>query len=141
MKFPKITCAPAEGVELSRPLPPGFLPVRRFPFFLFRLMAFAIIKTGGKQYRVSQGLKFDVEKLDAEVGSSITLDQVLFYGADGENRIGDPVISGVSVTAKVIDQHRAAKVINFKFKRRKGFHKTKGHRRHLTRLEVESINL
>lgn len=104
-------------------------------------MAFAIIKTGGKQYRVSKGVKFDVEKLDAEVGSSITLDQVLFYGAEGENRIGDPLLAGASVTAKVVDQHRAAKVINFKFKRRKGFHKTIGHRRHLTRLEVESINL
>ena len=104
-------------------------------------MAFAIIKTGGKQYRVSQGIKFDVEKLDAEVGSSITLDQVLFYGTDAENRVGDPILEGVSVTATVLDQHRDKKVINFKFKRRKGFHKTKGHRRHLTRLQVESINL
>ena len=104
-------------------------------------MAFAIIKTGGKQYRVSQGIKFDVEKLDAEVGSSITLDQVLFYGTHGENRVGDPMIEGASVTATVLDQHRDKKVINFKFKRRKGFHKTKGHRRHLTRLQVESINL
>ncbi|MDB6068888.1 MAG: rplU [Verrucomicrobiales bacterium] len=104
-------------------------------------MAFAIIKTGGKQYRVSQGIKFDVEKLDAEVGSSITLDQVLFYGTDGESRVGDPLVEGASVTATVLDQHRDKKVINFKFKRRKGFHKTKGHRRHLTRLQVESINL
>lgn len=104
-------------------------------------MAFAIIKTGGKQYRVSKGVKFDVEKLDAEVGSTITLDQVLFYGAEGDSRVGAPVVAGASVTAKVVDQHRAAKVTNFKFKRRKGFHKTKGHRRHLTRLEVESINL
>ncbi|MDB6132441.1 MAG: rplU [Verrucomicrobiales bacterium] len=104
-------------------------------------MAFAIIKTGGKQYRVSKGLKFDVELLDAEVGSSVTLDQVLFYGAEGDSRIGAPLVAGATVTAKVIDQHRAKKVINFKFKRRKGFHKTKGHRQHLTRLEVESINL
>lgn len=104
-------------------------------------MAFAIIKTGGKQYRVSQGAKIDVEKLDAEVGSSVTLDHVLFYGAEGENRVGSPTLEGVSVTAKVLDQFRAKKVINFKYKRRKGYHRTKGHRRQLTRLEIQSINL
>ena len=103
-------------------------------------MAFAIIKTGGKQYRVSQGTKIDVEKLDAEVGASITLDSVLFIGTDTAQKIGDPLIEGASVTAKVVDQFRGAKVINFKYKRRKGYHRTIGHRRQLTKLEIEAIN-
>ena len=100
-------------------------------------LACALIDGNPGRYKVVANL----QKLDAEVGSSITLDQVLFYGADGENRIGDPILEGATVTATVLDQHRDKKVINFKFKRRKGFHKTKGHRRHLTRLQVESINL
>jgi large subunit ribosomal protein L21 len=104
-------------------------------------MAFAIIKTGGKQYRVSKGDKIDVEKLDAAEGSTVSLDNVLFYGDGSDLRIGDPKIDGATVSAKVLFQHRADKVINFKYKRRKGYHKTKGHRRQLTRLEIEAIKL
>ena len=104
-------------------------------------MAFAIIKTGGKQYRVSQGDKIEVEKLDGDVGSSITLGDVLFYGTETENRIGDPRLDGASVSARIVDQFRAAKVTNFKYKRRKGYHRTKGHRRQMTRLQIEAINV
>ena len=104
-------------------------------------MAFAIIKTGGKQYRVSQGDKIEVEKLDGEVGSTLNLGEVLFYGEGTDLRIGDPKIEGASVSAKVVDQFRAAKVINFKYKRRKGYHRTKGHRRQMTRLQIEAINV
>jgi large subunit ribosomal protein L21 len=107
----------------------------------YRLMAFAIIKTGGKQYRVSKGDKIDVEKLDGDVGSSISIGDVLFYGDGSDLRIGDPKLSGASVSAKVVDQFRADKVINFKYKRRKGYHRTKGHRRQMTRLQIEAINL
>ncbi len=104
-------------------------------------MAFAIIKTGGKQYRVSKGDKIEVEKLDGEVGSTINLDSVLFYGNDSDLRIGDPMLNGASVSATVVEQFRAAKVINFKYKRRKGYHRTKGHRRQMTRLRIETINV
>ena len=104
-------------------------------------MAFAIIKTGGKQYRVSKGDKIEVEKLDGDVGATLTLDTVLFYGTEGENRIGDPVLEGASVSARIVDQFRAAKVTNFKYKRRKGYHRTKGHRRQMTRLQIEAINV
>ena len=104
-------------------------------------MAYAIIQTGGKQYRVSQGDKINVEKLDAEVDSSIKIDSVLFYGDGADLRIGDPVLAGASVSAKVVEQFRADKVINFKYKRRKGYHRTKGHRRMMTRIEISSINL
>lgn len=104
-------------------------------------MAFAIIKTGGKQYRVSKGDKIDVEKLEGEIGSTINLGDVLFYGSEGDLRIGDPKLAGASVSAKVVDQYRADKVINFKYKRRQGYHRTKGHRRQMTRLQIEAINV
>jgi len=101
-------------------------------------MAYAVIKTGGKQYRVQQGTKFDVEKLDAEVDSEIKFD-ALIVGEGETVKIGTPVVEGASVTAKVISQFRGPKGIAFKFKRRKGFHKTKGFRRCLTKLEITSI--
>jgi len=102
-------------------------------------MAYAIIKTGGKQYRVHAGDKINVEKLDAEVGDTVTIQEVLASG-DGESLVvGSPFIDGASVTARVVEQFRDKKVIAFKFKRRKGYHKTKGHRRHLTRLEIVSV--
>lgn len=102
-------------------------------------MAYAIIKTGGKQYRVEAGDKIDVEKLSAEVGDTVTFDEVLASGSGEGLTVGAPFIDGAKVTAKVVDQFRAKKVIAFKFKRRKGYHKTKGHRRHLTRLEIVSV--
>lgn len=102
-------------------------------------MAYAIIKTGGKQYRVSEGDKIDVEKLDAKVGDKVTLSEVLLKGEGESVTVGAPFIDGASVTAEVVDQHRDKKVIAFKFKRRKGFHKTKGHRRHLTKLQITAI--
>jgi large subunit ribosomal protein L21 len=104
-------------------------------------MAHAIFKTGGKQYRVTEGDKIDVEKLDAEVGADATFEDVLMISNDKTGTtLGDPVIEGAKVTAKILDQHRDKKVIAFKFKRRKGMHKTKGHRRHLTRLEITGIS-
>ncbi|MDF1823118.1 MAG: 50S ribosomal protein L21 [Verrucomicrobiales bacterium] len=102
-------------------------------------MAYAIIKTGGKQYRVEAGDKIDVEKLSAEVGDTVTFEEVLASGSGDGLTVGAPFIDGAKVTAKVVDQYRAKKVIAFKFKRRKGYHKTKGHRRHLTRLEITSV--
>ncbi len=101
-------------------------------------MAYAVIKTGGKQYRIQEGDKFDVEKLDAEVDSEIKFD-VLLVGEGDSVKIGAPLVDGASVTAKVINQYRGPKGIAFKFKRRKGFHKTIGFRRSLTTLEVTSI--
>ena len=101
-------------------------------------MAYAVIKTGGKQYRVQQGDKIDVEKLDAEVDAELTFD-VLMVGEGESIKLGAPLVSGASVTAKVIEQHRGPKGVAFQFQRRKGFHKTKGFRRHLTKLEITSI--
>lgn len=102
-------------------------------------MAYAIIKTGGKQYRVQAGDKINVEKLDAEVGDTVTIEEVLAAGEGDSVVVGAPFVDGASVTARVVEQFRDKKVIAFKFKRRKGYHKTKGHRRHLTRLEIVSV--
>ena len=103
-------------------------------------MAYAIVQTGGKQYRVAEGDLIDVEKLDVAAGNDTTLD-VLFIADGGKVQLGSPLLAGASVTAEVIDQHKGEKVIAYKFKRRKGFHKTKGFRRHLTKLEITAIGL
>jgi len=102
-------------------------------------MAYAVIKTGGKQYRVQEGDVIDVDKLAVEEGSEVTLDQVLMVGEGSSVKLGAPFIEGATVKAKAVQQHRAKKVIAFKFKRRKGYHKTKGFRRHLTQLEITNI--
>jgi large subunit ribosomal protein L21 len=104
------------------------------------LMAYAIIKTGGRQYRVAEGDTIDVDLLDVEAGKTATFGDVLMY-ADGKDLThGNPVISGAKVTAEVVEQRKDKKVIAFKFKRRKGYHRTVGHRRKLTRVKIKSIS-
>ncbi len=102
-------------------------------------MAYAVFKTGGKQYRVQQGDCIDVEKLDLEVGNEAKFDEVLLVGEGESVKIGNPTVDGAAVTAKVVDQFRGEKGVAFKFKRRKGYHKTKGYRRHMTKLEITGI--
>lgn len=104
-------------------------------------MAYAIIKTGGKQYKVAVGDKLDLEKLDVAAGDTATFNEVLFYSKDADVRIGDPMLEGAIVSGKVIDQHRGPKVIAFKFKKRKGYHRTIGSRRQLTRVQIEAITV
>jgi large subunit ribosomal protein L21 len=107
----------------------------------YHLMAYAIIKTGGRQYRVAEGDTIDVDLLDVEAGKTATFGDVLMY-ADGKDLThGNPVISGAKVTAEVVEQRKDKKVIAFKFKRRKGYHRTVGHRRKLTRVKIKSISL
>ena len=99
----------------------------------------AMIRTGGKQYRVKQGDIFNVEKLDAEVGSEITFSDVLAIGEGEGLRIGSPVVEGATVTARIIKTDRLKKVIVFKFKRRKNYKRTRGHRQHFSRIEITQI--
>ena len=101
--------------------------------------AYAVIETGGKQYRVQAGDQLEVEKLDAEVGAEVELDQVLAVSDGNELTIGAPILSGSKVTSTVLDQIRGKKVINFKKKRRKGYKRKVGHRQSLTVLKIESI--
>jgi large subunit ribosomal protein L21 len=103
-------------------------------------MAYAIIKTGGKQYKVQTGDKIDVDRLALEVGAETSFPDVLCLADGSAIRIGDPLVEGASVTAKVIDQVRAKKVVAFKYRRRKGYHRKKGHRQQLTRLEITGIS-
>ena len=101
-------------------------------------MAYAIIKTGGRQYRIAEGDTVDVDLLDVEAGKTATLGDVLLY-ADGDNITHGSPIDGAKVTAEVIEHRKDKKVIAFKYKRRKGYHRTVGHRRTLTRLKIKSI--
>ncbi len=103
-------------------------------------MAYAVFKTGGKQYRVQEGETLDVEKIDAEVGSEAKFDTVLLVNNGTDTTVGTPNVAGATVTAKVVDQFRGKKGVAFKFKRRQGYHKTKGFRRSLTKLQITSIS-
>lgn len=102
-------------------------------------MSYAIIQTGGKQYRVAEGDILDVEKLSLEPGQSTTFTDILMI-ADGDKvSVGAPFVNKASVKAEVVDQWKDEKVIAFKFRRRKGYHRTVGHRRQLTKLKITSI--
>ncbi len=100
---------------------------------------YAVIRTGSKQHRVEKGERLKVEKLDGEVGASVTLDDVLLVGGDGAPKIGRPRVDGAAVSAKIVAQDKGPKVIAFKKRRRKGFHKTIGHRQPYTEIEITGI--
>jgi large subunit ribosomal protein L21 len=101
---------------------------------------YAIIKTGGRQHRVTEGQSLRVELLHADVGSTVTLDEVLLVGSGESVKIGRPFLSGAAVTASVTRHARAKKVLVFKKKRRKGFHKKIGHRQFFTELKITGIS-
>jgi large subunit ribosomal protein L21 len=106
-----------------------------------KIMAYAIIKTGGRQFRVAEGDTLDVDLLDVEAGKTATFGDVLMF-ADGKDvSHGNPLISGAKVTAEVVEQRKDKKVVAFKYKRRKGYHRTVGHRRKLTRVKIKSLSL
>jgi large subunit ribosomal protein L21 len=100
---------------------------------------FAIIRTGGKQYKVSKDTHLKVEKLTAEKGSKIELDQILMVSSEGKTSIGEPLVSGAKVTAEIVDHIRDDKVIVFKKKRRANYRRTKGHRQDLTVIRITDI--
>ncbi|MFZ9563362.1 MAG: 50S ribosomal protein L21 [Burkholderiales bacterium] len=100
---------------------------------------YAVVKTGGKQYRVSAGIKIKVEQLTADVGSEVTLDQVLMIAEDGNVKLGAPLVAGAAVKAKVLSQGRGDKVRIYKMRRRKHYRKSQGHRQNFTELEITGI--
>jgi len=102
-------------------------------------MKYAVIRTGGKQYRVSEGDVVRIEKLDGEVGAKIIMDDVLFVGGDGEAKIGAPLVTNAKVTGEIVDQMRAKKIIVFKKKRRKSYSRQQGHRQYQTALKITGI--
>src|SRR6266404_8317535 len=104
-------------------------------------MAYAIIKTGSRQFRVEEGDTIDVDLLDVEPGKTATFGDVLLFAEGKDVTHGNPLVSGAKVTAEVLEQRKDKKVFAFKYKRRKGYHRTVGHRRKLTRVKIKSINL
>ncbi len=101
---------------------------------------YAVIKTGGKQYKVAAGEKIKVEQIAADVGQDITIDQVLAVGSGAELKVGSPWVAGATVSAKVVSHGRHDKVRIFKMRRRKHYQKHGGHRQNYTELEIGSIN-
>ncbi|KQZ39778.1 50S ribosomal protein L21 [Duganella sp. Root1480D1] len=101
---------------------------------------YAVIKTGGKQYKVAAGEKIKVEQLPADIGSEITIDQVLAVGAGDSIKFGAPLVAGASVLVKVVAQGRHDKIRIFKMRRRKHYQKRQGHRQNFTEIQIVSIN-
>lgn len=104
-------------------------------------MTYAILESGSKQYRVSAGDTLEIERLPAEKGASVTFDRVLLVSADGKVTVGSPTVTGATVVADVVEHRRGEKKLTFKMKRRKGYHKSIGHRQELTVVKVTGINI
>ncbi|OPY90445.1 MAG: 50S ribosomal protein L21 [Syntrophus sp. PtaU1.Bin208] len=102
---------------------------------------YAVIKTGGKQHRVSEGELLTVEKLDGGKGDSVVFDDVLMVAKEGEIRVGTPVVEGAKVVGEIIAQVKGPKIYVYKRKRRKGFQKKTGHRQQLTRMKIKEISI
>ena len=100
---------------------------------------YAIIATGGKQYKVAEGDSINVEKLGGEAGEQVTFDQVLAVN-DGSLKVGQPTVANASVTASVVKEGKAKKVIVYRYKRKTGYHKKNGHRQQYTQVKIEKIN-
>ncbi len=101
---------------------------------------YAVVRTGGKQVRVTPGQAVRVEKLGGEVGDAVSFDEVLLVGGDGETKVGQPLVEGASVSGKITAQGRGAKITIFKMKRRKTYRRKQGHRQAYTEVVVDSIN-
>jgi large subunit ribosomal protein L21 len=100
---------------------------------------YAIIQTGGKQYKVTEGSVLKIEKLNVEPGDRLTLDQVLMVSDDNEVRVGNPLVANAQVIATVLEQGRDKKVVVYKFKKRKNYRRKQGHRQPYTKIKVEKI--
>lgn len=101
---------------------------------------YAVVRTGGKQYRVAAGDILEVEKLDGSVGEMVTLDDVLLVASGDSITVGRPTVEGASVTAKITGQHRGDKIRIFRYSPKKRIRVRKGHRQYLTRIQIESIS-
>ena len=102
---------------------------------------YAVIRTGGKQYKVAQGDWVDIEKLDIEAGGNVTFDEVLLVGDENTTTVGTPLVAGATVTGTVESQHRGEKVLVFKYRRRQNYRNLNGHRQSITRVNITGISL
>jgi large subunit ribosomal protein L21 len=121
----------AASARARRPASPTRAPQPPAPY--------AIIETGGKQYRVSVGDSLAVERLPDEAGGDVTIDRVLLLGGSGAIRVGTPTVAGAAVTARVDDHYRGEKIVVFKYKAKKRYRRRMGHRQSLTRLTITGI--
>jgi large subunit ribosomal protein L21 len=103
------------------------------------MIMYAVIRTGGKQYRVKEGDQLNLERLPGEAGETITFEDVLAKGEGADLQVGTPTIAGAKVSAEIVRQARAKKIIVFKFKRRKNYMRKKGHRQYYTRVKITGI--
>ena len=101
---------------------------------------YAVLETGSKQYRVAAGDTLEIERLDTAAGKPVTFDRVLLVNRDGKLAVGTPTVSGATVEADVVAHKRGEHKLTFKMKRRKGYHKTIGHRQELTVVKITAIN-
>ena len=126
----------AEAPDLAEPVAPAVTVTRRprGP------RPYAVVETGGKQYRVSVGDRISVDLLAGTPGSEVTLERVLLLGGDGVPRIGMPVVTGASVSARIDEHFRGDKIVVFTYKPKKRYRRKMGHRQSLTRLEITAIN-
>jgi ribosomal protein L27/ribosomal protein L21 len=102
---------------------------------------YAVIETGSKQYRVVAGETLDIERLEVEAGQPYTFDRVLLVSNEGKLSVGSPTVANATIVADVVEHLRGPKTIAFKMKRRKGYHKTIGHRQELTKIRIKEIKL
>jgi len=112
-----------------------------FPLASFLMVMYAVIETGSKQYRVTAGDTLEVERIASEAGQSFTFDRVLLVNNDGKVSLGAPAVKGATVIADIVEHKRGPKTIAFKMKRRKGYHRTVGHRQELTVVKIKDIKL
>lgn len=101
---------------------------------------YAVVETGGKQYRVQVGDELRVERLEGEVGQELVLEKVLMVGGESGTRFGSPLLSGASVKAEVVSQARADKILVFKFKSKKNYRRMRGHRQYYTSIRIKGID-
>ena len=102
---------------------------------------YAVIRTGGKQYRVNEGDTLEIETLAGDPGTAVTFDDVLLVGDDDETRIGTPTVDGATVAGTIVNHGKHRKVIVFKFRRRKNYKRKNGHRQNFTRVRIDGITL
>ncbi len=102
---------------------------------------YAVIRTGGKQYKVAQGDVIQIEKLTGDAGATLDFEDVLLVGDDDNTHVGAPIVAGANVAGTILEQGRHKKVIVFKFRKRKGYQRKNGHRQPFTRVRIDSISL
>jgi large subunit ribosomal protein L21 len=108
---------------------------------MWRLLMYAVVKTGGKEYRISQGDLIRVEKMEGKVGDQVMMKDVLMVSHEGQVQVGNPLLANTVITGEIVQQVQGKKVLTYKMKRRKNYRRTKGHRQTYTYIRVKDISL